>query len=51
LLDLRQYLGNMGQAYASLGDARKAIEYYDQALVQFDKGLTISSIQGLGGIG
>jgi tetratricopeptide (TPR) repeat protein len=26
------HLGNMGNAYADLGDARKAIEYYEQAL-------------------
>jgi tetratricopeptide (TPR) repeat protein len=26
-------LGNLGNAYAALGDARKAIEFYEQALV------------------
>jgi len=26
------HLGNLGNAYAALGDARKAIEYYEQAL-------------------
>jgi tetratricopeptide (TPR) repeat protein len=25
-------LGNLGNAYAALGDARKAIEFYEQAL-------------------
>jgi tetratricopeptide (TPR) repeat protein len=27
------HLGNLGQAYAALGETRKAIEYYDQALM------------------
>ena len=34
-------MGNLGNAYADLGNARKAIEYYEQAAEDYAKSLII----------
>ena len=46
------HLGNLGQAYADLGETRKAIEYYEQALkISCEIGDRRSDGAGLGSMG